>query len=288
MVWLVGTSTPPTQHVLRGFDRASLSRNQEAKRAIATPQLLASRRTRQHIQKEQQTLTHTGQASTDPWSDPAKGPWNSFLGAVKPSAPTSLSTAGSKRIEQLSDQLRSELNMNLKQEVANLHGNANPDLSTFQPQQQQADKRLAVLETHVSEIKHQHTKFEQWFGEVKQQASHTDERLNQFQSALHQQKGELTQLSTDVHANTEQLTHSMLTNLRSEFSAKLTNRFDKLEAMLSKRHKTERGLDPRLTSAALQPAAPGSNPLVNVHIHRSGKPSPLALLFQHSRSHPGF
>ena len=81
-----------------------------------------------------------------------------------------------------------------------------------------------------------------WFEDVKQQAVTTDNRMKQFQTAITHQQEEIRQLGDTLHTNQEQLTNSMLStmgNFRTEFGGEFTARFDKLEALPAKRHKTE-------------------------------------------------
>lgn len=65
------------------------------------------------------------------------------------------------------------------------------------------------------------------------QAAGTDARLNQFQSALAQQQGDLRKM-----VDSSSLLSTM-GNFRTEFSDEFGSRFDKLESLLAKRHKTE-------------------------------------------------
>ena len=76
------------------------------------------------------------------------------------------------------------------------HSSSSSGTTTTTGAASKQDKRVNTLETHVAEIKSQNVKFGKWFEEVKQQATATDTRLNQFQSALAQQQGVTTCVPT--------------------------------------------------------------------------------------------
>ena len=233
MGWTVGSSEDPPSCILP-TDRGEITVTLQ-KKAVdhdAPPPIWSSSKTQALMRK---TVTQQPKSSSgaqdqllreDPWFQGAD-PWGSFHPTTKPVAASGSGDVTMKTtsmMEQMEDRLRTHLST------------AASELP--------ADPRVERLETDMKEIKIQNCKFEQWFQEagtqswgMKQQldgllaqVSHQDDTVRQVQTAVATTQSRVEDLSTQVSGH-----RSDVAGLRTE----VTQGFAHLEALLSKKHRSE-------------------------------------------------
>ena len=233
--WTVGSSKDPPSLVLHGFDRDILVTLQ--KDMAVTPiekNVVASQRTRQFLKEGMAA----GSSKSDPWVG-GEDPWKSWTGTSAPSstAPMKTSAATASRMDQIAKTLRDELMP--KSPVDPPPGFESTETA-----------KLQKLEVSVTELKAQGQHFQQWFAEAGQRMGQTEGQLQQLQQYVEQQGHVLTaqigQVQEEVTNKTELLQgqlQSSLAGMNRDFDSvldsKLSKQFDRFEALLAKRAKTD-------------------------------------------------
>ena len=224
MMWVVGTSDDPPAQVLPGLTGDILiTEVTQHNRAQQPCTVIASRKTQNHIRKGHgDDVAATSSERSDPWLDPRKDPWgNSKKPAASSSSAPSTTPHGTKRYEEIAQELRTELQKEV-QALASSHANpANSAADTL------TEQRFQALESSVTEIRAQNSNFAQYFNQLGTQQQNMEAAITQVQQKVHQNQQDLHGLGQSI------------TGLRSDINHDFSSRFDALESLLSKRLRTE-------------------------------------------------
>ena len=224
MVWLVGATDPPPQPVLRAFDKDVLvTEVKAAEKPKATPQVIASRKTQEHIRKH----VDPQPASTDPWHDPVKDPWSKYFGSsmAQPSQPAG-EHDGKKRYESLAKELKEELKKEFQ------------GSQSSQPMDVDNDQRMQTLESGMAELTKQNVVFQNMFGEMGKQCSSLQSSVHELQRHATAQQQDIANLSTGFQSF-ESRTQGAIATAIGQVQTDMASRFDSLEALLHKKARQE-------------------------------------------------
>ena len=230
--WTVGSSVDPPSQVLHGFDRDILvTLQKDMAVAPMEPKVVASTRTKRFLKEG----SASSSSQQDPWLS-GPDPWKPYQATTPaPAASTVKTTAATaSRMDQIAQNVRAEL------------AKQGPP-----PGFEAADaNRLQQLEVSVSELTAQGQQFQQWFHEAGTRMGQTEERLLNLQQYVELQGNTLTsqiaQVQEEVTNKTELLQgqlHSSMAgitrDLECALDSKLGKQFDRFEALLAKKAKTD-------------------------------------------------
>eukprot|EP00438_Fugacium_kawagutii_P036700 Skav200932 [mRNA] locus=scaffold2433:372726:376943:+ [translate_table: standard] len=233
MSWTVGSAQPPPRDVLMGFDGQEILITEITKttKPPPPPRFLASQRTQKHLRAETpaSSSSSTGPGtSSDPWLQPGHDPWCAWQGP-KP-AP------GKTHLQEMSGQLREELQANMKKEFAELRTQA---ASSVQPE---TEKRFMQLESSIGELQAQGSQFSSWFSNLGQKIQENENAMQAVQFTLGTHQQELYGLRQEMSALPDQIGRSIsgaINNYKQETQSTFDGRFNQLEALLNKKLRTE-------------------------------------------------
>ena len=227
--WTIGSSVDPPSQVLHGFDRDLLITLQKDMAAAPQhePKVVASTRTKRFLKEGSAASSST----SDPWLN-GPDPWKPYQ-ATTPAPATSTvktSAAAATRMDQITKNLREEL--------------VKPGLEATEL------AKLHQLEVSVTELTAQGQQFQQWFHDAGTRMGQTEERLQHLQQYVELQGSTLTnqiaQVQEEVTNKTELLQgqlHSSLSGITRDLEvaldSKLSTQFDRFEALLAKKAKTD-------------------------------------------------
>ena len=229
--WIIGTAEPPPSLVLRGFDQDILVTLQKETKVTQYDQpLVASQRTRKFLKDG----GGSNLADSDPWVQ-GSDPWGGWKGTAKPSASAPASTTtGPSRLDHLKQTITDEVK---KQVLAAPPGLSAPSASSTQ------------MEVEIKELQAQGAQFKQWFGEAGTRLANNEKQLAQLQTVVEQQGHAVTQQINTIQQEVDNKTsilqntlqgalHAMTRDLDANLDTKLTQQFDRFEALLAKKTKT--------------------------------------------------
>lgn len=233
MSWTVGSAVPPPRNVLMGFDDQEILITEITKEAKPRPppRFLASNKTQKHLRAETQassSSTTTTDAGHDPWLNPAKDPWSTYQGLKTP--------AGKTHIQEVTGQLRQEMQANLQREVAGIR---NENVNSVAPE---LDQRFQKIETTIGELQAQGTQFNTWFANIGQQIQGNEHIVKTMQATLGTHQQEISGMRQELSAIPEQVgkaIHGALANHKNETNATMDAHFERLASLLAKKQKTE-------------------------------------------------
>ena len=222
MAWQVGASTPPSKSVMPGFKTDILiTEVRGTRQESTTPNILATRRTQEHIRRGTQHTKNT----TDPWQDPNHDPWQHFKTTT--SGPSNPHTAPpSKRYDELAKDIQAEVTKTLKQEVAAIQE---------QTTSSQQEARFCALETGVAELKAQNNQFSHWFAEMGQKYNELHGSVGELKQCSNQQQQTMQALRQDMSNQQTQLQDAMkatFAGLKDDLSSDIKSRFDDCATLL--------------------------------------------------------
>lgn len=239
MAWLVGAETAPPSKVMQAFDRDILiTENKTPKKDAPTQGPVIPKKTQQLLRADRPL--QAGSKPTDPWQDPSKDPWARLKPVLaNPAAPAG--ATGAQRIEQVAADLKAQVATTVQQHLtqhtaSTASGDAVKQLSA------QTDQRLQKLETTVTEIRAQNQSVQKWFQDIKTHSQQTDQAIQQLQQAVKQNQADLQQTHAAMHQSTQKLTNDLsafATQFRADSETLWNDRFDRLEAQLSKKERRE-------------------------------------------------
>lgn len=228
--WTIGATDAPPNKVLPGFGHDILVTLQKDVTAPAhTQTLVASSRTRKFLKEG--TNAPASSASGDPWFQ-GQDPWASWQ---KPNTPAGTVTAAPvSRFSHLQDTIRDEVQKQVQ--------HAPPGLTP--------NDDVKRLEVNIAELQAQGHQFQTWFQEAGQRMQTTEQQLGQLRQVVEQQgqavAAQISEIQQEVDNKTQILQSTlqgsvaaMSKDLSSAPDSKLTSQFDRFEAMLAKKSRSE-------------------------------------------------
>lgn len=233
MSWHVGASSGPPKNIFTAFDQevivTELTKESKPK---PPPKYLASNKTQRHLQSEA-SASASGSATTnatqaDPWHSGHSDPWMQWHTQRQPTS--------KMHIQEVSTKLKDEMQTALRHEAQTLQATAaSASAAEWKQAMTTQEQRVQRLETSVQEIQAQNHQFSQWFGTMGQQLKNTDTAIQGIQYTLSTHQNELTGL----HSELQQIPEKVGNKLHASLHEELDTRFDRLEAMMNKKFRTE-------------------------------------------------
>ncbi|CAL1152650.1 unnamed protein product [Cladocopium goreaui] len=251
MAWRIGSAETPPANVLTAFGADVIIKEIKNLQIPETkPTIYAPAKTQKHLRETPAPSSARSSGNSDPWLE--KDPWGGYAKT------TTTPSAGRHYKAEFQDQIRETVGTALKEQHHKdilMTAPAN-DYST------ETEQRFVAIESGLHELKAQNGQFLQWFqqtGERLQQnesmMQDVQDNVQQHASALQLMSASLTnyehtigevQQTLNLH---QQEIHAMGTNfsatmrtMKDDLSGELMQSFDqqfnKLEALLEKRHKT--------------------------------------------------
>ena len=193
--------------------------------------ICASARTRQRILYDD---PEKPSVAADPWSG-GRDPWSAArpppglpLPTTSPSTPST--SSASTKLLQLKTELQDGLATLVRQHVQD----AVPAAASSQTAQAH-EGRLQQLEVGLQEVRRQNSKFEEWFQTFGSQMQQQAGKVDDLHKTLTHQQTEISQVKTEVSAAMAQA----MSALHQDMSKQLAAQTASLEAMLSKKPRTE-------------------------------------------------
>ena len=226
MGWLVGsTDDPPCCIMATSKGDVTITLHKKSAEGSKEPSIWTSTKTRAMLTKtvggpnkgKQGTLTYdTNNPEADPWHR-GEDPWSRFQPTQKSSASADVSMQATTMLESVESRLRNQLT---------------------------SDPRMTQLETDVQEMRAQTTKFEGWFQEAGTQSRAMQTQLDGLSQHVVAQESAMSQLHRSMaqtEHRIEEVAGQVVAN-RSDVSAlqsQITEGFQSMEALLSKRQRSE-------------------------------------------------
>ena len=237
--WTVGSTAAPPVQVFSSFGKEVLITETTKPQAAAKPvAFLASSRTQKYLRTEASSSTSAPSAG-DPWLDATADPWNSWK-------PTSVDRASSRpapgksHLAELTNQLRDELQTTMRKELEDYK--SNQDANMTEQDDAATGQRLTKLESTIGEIQAQQTQFTQWFTQVGQASTATENAIQTINYTLSTHQQEMQGLHHEIKNVSDSLSQTLQRTLathQNEMSTDFATRFDKLEAMFAKKQRSE-------------------------------------------------
>ena len=241
MSWQVGAAQGPPKTVFTAFSNevliTELTKEQKPK---PPPRFIASQKTQQFLRSEASSSSSAPASNSDPWwqtTGPHPDPWGNWQGTsgAKPNP-------GKQHVETVAGHLRTEMQTAIRKEL-DQHTAAGAGASAEVKQTlAETDQRFRKLESSMTELQAQGKQFNQWFGEMGQQMQATDAAVQGLQYTLSTHQNELTSMQQDIKAvpnMVNQTMQSALNQHKADQTNEFNDRFDRLEALLNKRSRTE-------------------------------------------------
>ena len=235
--WLIGADEEPPASVVTAFNQDVLLNLIPTKDTVVQPvPFFASKRTIQHAKSNSVPSTSKEVQAVDPWQS-GPDPWKGYTPTVAP-APSS---AGRKALDDVADKLRADIKAQVSKEVAQhaSTSSATSSANDLQDWKSQTDARFQKLECGLQELGQQQQSMKQWCQDTAQKLQVSEQQ----QQVLNQN---IQKVQSEVQTNAQQLhqqVQSSLLSLRSDFAAdvesKITTQFERFEALLVKKHRTE-------------------------------------------------
>eukprot|EP00435_Cladocopium_sp_Y103_P022918 s2398_g5.t1 len=236
MSWQVGSSEAPPVTVFTSFDREVLVT--EITKPVITakaPPFVASYKTQKHLRTEASSSNATAPQS-DPWQDAAVDPWRTW----KPTTdlPTAgKSTSGKRHLAEITGQLREELHASMRKELEGFKPAPDVEMDASA-----TEERFQRIESTMGEIQAQQSQFTQWCTQMQQSTTATESAIQTIHYTLNTHQADLQGLHTEVKSVSDTLGSTFQKSLAShqaDMAADFAARFDKLEAMMAKKHRSE-------------------------------------------------
>ena len=215
--WLIGASTePPMQALPLGASFVLATKVKDVgNRHPSTSGVCASSRTRRALLKDDDH-----DEPTDPWAD-GRDPWSTARASQLTPGP---STEAVTKLAQLETGLRQDLKDLVQQHVA--EAGPPPGLS-------EQDKRLHALETSVSEMRHQSTKFESWFQGFGTKVADQAKQIDVLTSTVQEQRVELGRVQQNMQTSVHTAVSSLQTELTQQMAAQLAGQMEQITALFA-------------------------------------------------------
>eukprot|EP00435_Cladocopium_sp_Y103_P056410 s1104_g19.t1 len=234
--WQVGSSEPPPVNVFTSFDKEVLI-TETTKKAAETKSMtfLASSRTQKHLRTEASSSSHRS-PSADPWQD--SDPWHGF----KPTtgdASVAPANSGKRHLVEVTGQIREELQASMRKELEAFKSNHDAAMQDVSPDH---EVRFQKIESTLEEIQAQQGQFSQWFSQVGQASTATENAIQTIQYTLSTHQQDLQGLHQEVKTVSDNVSTTLQKTLathQTAMSEDFAARFDKLEAMFAKKQRSE-------------------------------------------------
>eukprot|EP00435_Cladocopium_sp_Y103_P053215 s2024_g17.t1 len=228
--WEVGAASEPPGNILTAFGRDVLiSLLKDRTEVEKPPVVVGPTRAQKHLRSRASSSAAPATSSGDPWQAPGQDPWGNWQGT------TQQAPASNRRY----DQLKSDLQATLQQQLAEKMQDA-PANDSVNP------GRLQQLETDMIELKAHHSTMHNWFQETGTRMARQDEQLAHLQASVQQNQQDLQAVRGEVHSSAETLHQAMQISfgtmkgeLSTELTAAVSGQMDRIEAMLSKKQRSE-------------------------------------------------
>ena len=233
MSWLVGAAGPPPNLVLPGFQVDILiteTRNHD--REVQRPTILATRKTQNHMRKEQKEAP----SSSDPWSDPQHDPWGQFRSSASSSqnaGPALPVKHGQQKFDELAAELKKDMHKKLEADLQAISQVPAPTAAY--------EQRFLTLESGLTELRSQNAQFSNWFQEMGSQQQNLTATVNEVVTKVQEQQGTIQSLHTDLQGTQGQLQSAVRQSMQeaqNELAGAFERRFDTLESLLTKKFKS--------------------------------------------------
>ncbi|CAL1166615.1 unnamed protein product [Cladocopium goreaui] len=135
---------------------------------------------------------------------------------------------------------KDELQTSMRKELDDYKSNQDAHMSA--PNEEATEQRFAKIESTLGEIQAQQTQFTQWFNQVGQASTATENAIQTINYTLSTHQQDLQGLHHEiknVSDNLGQTLQKTLASHQTEMTADFAARFDKLEAMFAKKHRSE-------------------------------------------------
>lgn len=251
MAWRIGSAVSPPDAILTAFGSDVIIKEvRDLQVQENKPTIYAPAKTQKHLREQPAASTAKSSGSSDPWLE--HDPWGGYHKTATP--------AGQGRTYKAAfqDQIRETVENALKEKQdQDFQMNVNADEYTTEQEQ-----RFVALESGLHELKSQNGQFLQWFQQTGDKIKQNEQMMQDVQDNVQQHACALQLMSaslsnaehsiTEVHQTLnahQQEIHAMGTNfsstmrsMKEDLSGELMQSFDqqfnKLEALLEKRHKT--------------------------------------------------
>lgn len=170
MAWRVGSSEPPPAAIMAAFGSdVIISAVKDLKVPEHKPTIYASAKTQKQLRESPSGSSAAKTApATDPWLE--TDPWAGYT-----KKPVTATQASSSRREEIHEQIRSEVRSAFNEAISKkkdvIMEEGENDYTT------ENELRLVALESGMTELQQQNTKFMQWF-------QHTEDRLQQQEGLM--------------------------------------------------------------------------------------------------------
>ena len=222
MGWEVGAAGPPPSTVIQHEEGdIVITFVRAATRDPKPPSVLASAATKKYLRQGQGSIACS--SGDDPWSN-YQDPWaQGRQGVASSTAPSGTTAAAADRIQQIEQQLKSNLRSTIQEEIQKA-----PTAMETQDEgyRQMTEERFTWLESSMVELQGQSQKYETYFAQMHQQ----DQLLSK----------QLEETNQKLDAVTKK-THSQISGLNNNFDSiqkQMSTGFANIEALLAKQRKT--------------------------------------------------
>ena len=226
ITWEVGSSDEPPSQVLQ-HSGGDVVITQVTKEMVHRPaEVHATAKASRHIQKAaSSTKNCDATEGGDPWQQ-GRDPWATWFQAPsKTSASSSTTTkAAVDRVQQVEQRIRADVKAVVRKELEEQA--SGQDVAMYMDNHG-AEHRFSRIEADLGELRHQNAKFEQWFAEAGAANHNTATRLQSVAEQVGLQQQEITALNSSFNG------------LRSQMQEDMQTGFGRLEALLSKKSRTE-------------------------------------------------
>ena len=241
--WEVGAESAPNDAFLEAqHGWITVTKVRDAAPPPKAQELIATAKTKQHIQNLRSSETSTASASSDPWlskqADPWSNPWSNYKGTTPANVPASQHVQ--QKFDDVERRLQQEVQAAVSQEVAQM-----------QVDNDQSD-RLTAVEQQLQSLSDHQRKIEVWATESNTKVAAVQQDCQQLHEAVklcHAQvqsqdqtlkgvQATMTQQGTAIQTVAKEVT-GLKDNLQVSLESYFNRQTSEIEALLSKRHRTE-------------------------------------------------
>ena len=226
--WEIGSATAPPKTILRAFDRDIIisevrdhSQAPEAPTVVAPAKFQGAWRSHDRVKQ----LGH--EKKVDPWTSADQDPWAKY--ALNQAGASSQGNANKKHIEEVEARLQAKMKDAVKQQLQDHQGDVTmAEEQTFQAYQEQNEVRFKKLEVGLQEIQQQNQQFHHWCSAAGQRMTTQEQQIATLQTTTEN-------MGNGLQASVQSMGAELLAGLETNFG----NRFNQLEALISKKNRTE-------------------------------------------------
>ena len=249
MAWRVGSAELPPATVMTAFGAdVIVTEIKDLQIPENKPTIYATAKTQKHLREQPSSSTARASTGPDPWAE--NDPWGGYTRTTSSVTPTRTYKA------ELQDQIRETVATALKE---NQHDCPMGDSEGYTTE---TELRFTALESGLQELKNQNGQFMQWFNQTGERLQSNENMMQDVQDNVQQHASALQLMSaslTKAEQSIGEVQHTLnshqqelhnlghnfgtaMRTMKDELSGELMQSFDqqfnKLEALLEKRHKT--------------------------------------------------